>query len=366
MANNSPTDYRNGSDARLFNQATQAETNAVAKLFRSNSLARKDKGLIVNAGIAKESYLRNHGRSRGSSGKSYWDALGMDIPANAPQAPIDAEGLWVGSVSSKGMFSTSTFLNRNSDWNQLTAAEQLAQYERYGFQFHYNPTTVAMRYSGVPELDITMLTSGRDPFNPIGAVTTNSTIDFDLILNRISDMKYFDSQTKRFKAGVEPGLKWAGKVPSELEQQEIFDKGTMYDVEFLLRTVMQFPIEAFIKARNTLWDKKTADMGFLTGIPVDLHLGKSLRYLVRVENIELEHIIFNERMVPLFTKVSVTCSRIPDYKADESSSSSSPSRTQQPTQPATPDSVVGIYSDGFGVRNPNTNTDNYINRKYFQ
>jgi hypothetical protein len=40
-------------------------------------------------------------------------------------------------------------------------------------------------------------------------------------------------------------------------------------------------------------------------------MGNRLRYVISVTNISLKHVIFNERMVPLFTTLSITANRIP-------------------------------------------------------
>ena len=58
---------------------------------------------------------------------------------------------------------------------------------------------------------------------------------------------------------------------------------------------------------------KTADMGFVIPRPVELHLGNKLRYLVYINGFSLNHVIFDERMVPMFTTLSVTANRVPDY-----------------------------------------------------
>jgi len=196
-----------------------------------------------------------------------------------------------------------------------------------------------MSYAGNPDFDVTMFTSGRESFNLLGAASTQSTISFNIVLNRIHDMKYFGG-TGLFKSTTKQ-TDWSGKVPTRKEQQQIYNKGTMYDIEYFLRTVMQVKIPAALKARNS-FDGQTADMGFLTGIPVDLHLGNGLRYWVRIDAFNLNHVIFNERMVPLFTEVSIQCSRIPDYAADSSPSNPPTTRTEPPATPS--DALLG---EGF-------------------
>jgi hypothetical protein len=45
---------------------------------------------------------------------------------------------------------------------------------------------------------------------------------------------------------------------------------------------------------------------------VELHLGAGLRYRVRISSLDVNHIIFNERMVPILSKVSIQCTRYYD------------------------------------------------------
>lgn len=303
-----------GENARLQRLATGAQRAAIANKLTTSPLASRNRGLIVNAGISKEAYFQSR-----SNNEPLWDTLKFNTPANSPSKVSDAKYLWADSTTSKGMFATSTYLTSTNvnekGKNVLTAAQQLAQYERYGFVFHYNPTTIEMAYSGIADMDYTMLTSGREAFNLLGTQATQSTISFNIVLNRIHDMKYFNPETQRLRPSIREN-EWSGRFPIGAEQQDLFNKGTMYDVEFFLRTVMQVPISTYLSARNVSWDKKTADIGFLTGIPVELHLGKSMRYLVRIDGFRLNHVIFNERMVPMFTEMSIQASRIPDYAAD--------------------------------------------------
>jgi hypothetical protein len=176
--------------------------------------------------------------------------------------------------------------------------------KNYGFQFMYNPATVSMDYVSSPGVDMGLQTSGREKFNIVGTNKTMSTITFTLVINRMFDMKYYDS-TGVLKAN---GAKaYGGRVPTGGEQKDIFNKGTMYDVEYLLRTLLGFTLKSFIRSGDT------ADIGYLGARPVELHLGKSLRYWGTVTSVGLNHVIFNENMVPLFTNVSISFSRLPDF-----------------------------------------------------
>jgi hypothetical protein len=343
-------------DRRLERQGQEARET----FFRNSPLARPDGGITVNAGIAKEAYfISNSGdtstvfdpilRRSDTNQAGLWKLLRTDASGNAPTNQSNVARLWQGASVGKGMIATTsrTSAAYEDPFSKTPAAKRVKT--KYGFQFHYNPQTVQMSYAANPDFDVTMLTSGREAFNLLGPAALQSGVTFNLILNRINDMKYFT-----MSGNLRPGISerdWAGRFPSSGEQRDIFNKGTMYDLEFLLRAIVGYQQAASLKERN-LFDGKTADLGFLTGIPVDLHLGKSLRYLVRVDNITLTHVIFNERMVPLFTEVAIGCTRIPDYGGDTRSSSPSASSSTR-SRPAGRSNYTTRYGvvvddDGFG------------------
>jgi hypothetical protein len=54
---------------------------------------------------------------------------------------------------------------------------------------------------------------------------------------------------------------------------------------------------------------RTNDPGWLPVRPVELHLGNKLRYRVRIASLEVNHKIFNQQMVPIFSEVSISCMR---------------------------------------------------------
>jgi hypothetical protein len=86
----------------------------------------------------------------------------------------------------------------------------------------------------------------------------------------------------------------------------------MYDMEYLFKTLMGL---------NSTYDSglngRTADKGWLNGLPIELHLGDGLRYLVRIGSLEVKHLIFNDRMVPIISSVDITCHRFYDSATEE-------------------------------------------------
>ena len=195
---------------------------------------------------------------------------------------------------------------------------------RMGFQFHYNPSTIRMQWQGSPNVDIGYVISGKDKFGPIGSdSSTGSGFTLDIPINRMADMRlvnqpegnwdkinwekvYGIAVPEKSAKGKEP----EGQSPDYNDLRKIRDLGTMYDVEFLLRTLMGYQLTSAIRlGAHTL----TSDLGYLGGFPVEIHLGKNMRYYVSITSISTYHSMFTKDMVPIMSTLSLNCSRIPDY-----------------------------------------------------
>lgn len=257
--------------------------------------------LEYNVPAVKEAYFKDN--------MSFFEYNTYNQPS---KSVADARDLWTNGISSKGMFQTwtppngvvtSDFIDGFDIDNRLGDAK----WQKYGFQFLYNPGNIAMSYSGNVDVDVSLMLSGREKFNPVSTKATQSTISFEILLNRMFDMKYFNKNTGLLQSGQDSRELYGSKTPSIKDQREIFHKGTMYDVEFLLKTLFGFEVP------SQLGRGKTADMGFVIPRPVELHLGNKLRYLVYVDGFSLNHVIFDTRMVPLFTTLSIRANRVPDY-----------------------------------------------------
>jgi hypothetical protein len=170
-----------------------------------------------------------------------------------------------------------------------------------------------MSYYTSPNVDVTMITSGTEMFNLAGVSGSQGQVSFQIIINRIFDMQYYSPD-----GNLQNPERYSKRPASVREEQDIYNKGTMYDLEFLLRVLMGTTMSSYLRGENT------ADMGWLPAIPVELHLGKSLRYLGVVNSLNVNHMIFNERMVPLFTTVDIAFVRLPDYPVGNSSDTGQP------------------------------------------
>jgi hypothetical protein len=278
--------------------------------------------VIYNASAVNESYFytgmsfanKVSPDSVGTVGPDKFDSFIWS--GNTPGKVNDANELWKSNLtsSSKGMIQTWNPPGGRGGYisptdSNFTTLSTSASVQRYGFQFLYNPTTIEMSYGGVQDVDPGMASSGTEEFLPVGTNIFQSTISLQIIINRMFDFQYINEN------GVKNGEIsdfYSGNVPSNADLLDIYNKGTMYDLEYLLRTM--FPFEPY----DSQLRGKTADIGFLGASPVELHLGNNLRYVAQINNIGVNHVIFDNRMVPLFTTISISTNRIPDYQGSNS------------------------------------------------
>ena len=220
---------------------------------------------------------------------------------------IGGEQQWQGVVPSRGTIQMSKMFAENAITTQAekdAAKKSGVKFSDtpYGFRFLYNPTDVSMAWGIVDAFSPQYAASGANGMTGVAAGLMKGTIAFTLILNRIEDMGIIfpDGSYAQTDGGwpIDPDI---------TETKMIYKKGTMYDIEYLFRAMNGFYAD-YQSGLNGI----TADKGWLQPIPMELHLGAGLRYLVRVSSLDLKHMMFNERMVPILTTVNVVCTRYYD------------------------------------------------------
>jgi hypothetical protein len=220
----------------------------------------------------------------------------------------DAIKMFSGTNIAKGTMQMPRDLAKSAAWKNKTGIYK-EDSTMYGFKFLYNPTEVSMGWGMLETVDPNTIRSGAaGGLAPISGVGL-STIDFTLLLNRISDMNFLDEN------GLAPGEDATIEGPYEginpIQRVEdlkmIYRQGTMYDLEYLFRV-----INGPSAIHQTTLNGSSADWGFLIGSQVELFLGDGLRYLVRLNGISVNHRIFNDRMVPIISEVSISCGRYND------------------------------------------------------
>jgi hypothetical protein len=290
--------------------------------------------VITNVGSVREAYFSARSSAEDvvnaikkvttADGKAvtvYGKGANDRVGTNAPSAIRDAAELWLSAAGSKGMLQTyfppNGYDDTNTDSSQ--AFDKSYDLSKYGFQFMYNPTTVSMDYFSTQNVDVAFQMSGKDKFNYVPQSGNSGAITFQILINRIFDMQYYVGGSNgrgSLISGAEklyfPRAPYGENYKSANknlfnEQDAIYNKGTMYDIEFLLRTILGF------KMKSALRREYTADMGFFSRKMVDLHLGPRMRYRGYVNSLHIDHAMFNERMVPTLSRVSITFNRFPDY-----------------------------------------------------
>lgn len=288
-----------------------------------------DNRLQYNVGSVSEAYFTS--RTEFLLEKANTDKLASAVENNRPSPSLtSALELWNNGKASKGMFVTWRDISTKYDADRADGAMDafLGTNEKlppHAFRFQYNPGSISMSYAGTPLVDPNFEAAGLDKFNLTGTGVTQSTIQFQLLINRMYDMKYYIREDEQIPDG-EGGFNSPGTLRPEARdvygeefvspeiQRAIYNMGTMYDLEFLLRTIMGYTMKSSLRDYSFLGGG-TADMGFLGARPVELHLGKNMRYLGYITGINVEHVIFDIRMVPLFSNVSLSFSRLPDYQS---------------------------------------------------
>jgi hypothetical protein len=200
---------------------------------------------------------------------------------------------------------------------QLVADAATAAYKpgdyRYGFRFLYNPSSIQFSTPLTSKLSPSALadSSGADvKMMPQGSIT------LELFLNRVMDVT---QPTDNYQTGK--GQKIAPEDLAELQE-----RGTMYDIDYLYRTINGMwsldetagPVKKPKKKKGKKKDKdipdpdmtQTGDIGMLLPTSAWLSIGRAMRYYGWVQSITYTHEMFSEDMVPLVTRLQLSFARI--------------------------------------------------------
>lgn len=189
------------------------------------------------------------------------------------------------------------------DWTNADALVEPGK--RYGFRFHYNPSSIEFGIQKRDDVNPAIVMSMPTRVMPITNGNGGNTISVRLFLNRIEDYSLikYNSKSKQFELLDES--MYGGKKLSQEDMKGIVERGTMWDMEYFFRACIGRPFKS--EFRGT-----TADFGFIFGVPLELKLGQSMRYYGRIEGASYAHTSFTQNMVPLFTELSFTYVRYPD------------------------------------------------------
>ena len=196
----------------------------------------------------------------------------------------------------------------------------------YGFRFQYNPTTLDFTFGvGGQGMNVSLMYSSGVSAMPSGIGADGAaSISIGMILSRVEDMAAINIDVKN-NAKVDDAVKYYGYEISNEELLGIKTRGTMFDIEYLMRALTGRP-------HNTVYRGLTADTGILFSVPLRLFLGGlpagntpqsygqtsggGLTYRVRASGLSFTHKIFTPDMIPTYTELSMSFDRIPDAIPD--------------------------------------------------
>jgi len=274
-----------------------------------------------NAPMVRSAYFNPLGPQR--------NMLGSEVIIDQGKYDDALIGAWNGQ-GGRGTIQMDRTINPTTVVNNLKTDKSKIDTNLYGFKFLYNPTTVNMSWGVSAAVNPVYESLSLDAATPLAAGLIQSTVSFELLLNRIEDFKYIDENgLKKVQTGSTTTKAYLGSELSQItspiytnienpypypvsdtELKLIYKKGTMYDLEYLFRTLMGFNTKI-----TSALNGETSDRGWLTNLSIELHLGSGLRYRVRVSSLEVQHIMFNERMTPILSKVTMTCTRYADFSS---------------------------------------------------
>lgn len=191
--------------------------------------------------------------------------------------------------------------------------------KQWGFRFMYNPTSLSYGTQANNSIDWTL--GSKDT---AALLAGNQTVSFQLLLNRVVDLSYLNAlygYKSEAVAARQPSM--AASYGRELDPKEIegiMNRGTEYDLEFLYRCLAGDP-----QTNNPLLNEKlrktgSADIGYITGIPLWLYLNDNMRYFGSVTGVDVNHLIFNTEMVPTLSYVTISFGRYPAQFANDATS----------------------------------------------
>ena len=178
----------------------------------------------------------------------------------------------------------------------------LGTVNQWGFRFMYNPTSFMYQTSTLNNIDWTL-----GPKNSAALLAGNSQVSFDIYINRIPDMRYLTNYNPTNDLSESAVY---GRTLLPEERSGMVYRGTEYDIEFLYRVLNGDPDSSPLLL-NPNYGGESSDFGYTTAVPCWLWLNDNMRYYGSMASFSVNHVIFDARMVPILSVVSMTFSRIP-------------------------------------------------------
>lgn len=216
----------------------------------------------------------------------------------------------------------------STDGGAQRAASRLARFEKaakltairdrkFGFQFLWNPESISLSV----DVNLEVTPSIKDRFRTVsGVFPSMEYINLNITIDRTNDFACI--RAEQTGTGV-PQRGWKslsdfyrkGLFPLQDNRESLFVEkvqelaqlGTLHDLEYLFKTVNGSGLGETGDWANLL-GRKTADIGFLQPTLLGIQLGptgQSLSYVGWINSLNVNHIAFNQAMVPIRTQVAM-------------------------------------------------------------
>ena len=205
----------------------------------------------------------------------------------------------------------------------------------YGFQFSFNPDSYSETYSAPNDGDPIAMMLDVSRGVPLLAANDMARFTFKLLLARFEDMRILRNEN------------WKSYYPpnsiTEEQREAILKYGTQSDIEYLFRLCNGEPFDT--------WHGKTSDWGMMLPTLSILSLGDSpgcRKVRGYIQSIGYDHKMLIAGMVPVYTELQITFSRLVDSYYDTSASSTSDTQPEMGGGDFTNEQGGGDFSTSTG------------------
>jgi hypothetical protein len=279
----------------------------------------------------------NDRSARASLEASEYSALKRAIEAQGPTATPAPEYSYLQRGRIFQDLTSASVLNTANASALAGKASKPNQAKQWGFRFMYNPTSISYQTSAQNAVDWTF--GSKDS---AALLTGNQTVTVQIYLNRIIDLGYLNAVygygylNTLGSTQISAPAAYGRSLTSD-EVKGIMSRGTEYDLEFLYRCLTGDPITNNPLLNSDFKDTGSADIGYITGIPLWMYLNDNMRYFGSVASLNVNHVIFNTEMVPMLSVVDITFSRYPAYGVSDGTkyTGAIQDAAKNPTTPAT-------------------------------
>jgi hypothetical protein len=255
---------------------------------------------------------------------------GSSINGSATPNTVGESGKSVSGISRRELISRSTIPKGTKARHRVKESAEAAFYKPAGFQFLWNPESIAVDVQSSMEI----VPDAGDRFRSVvGIYPSQEHVVFSLVLDRTNDFacgynqftgnvynpvaeKNVPIDIKSLAANFTQKGYYTGGYNQgadtqlfETKLKNLFEYGTMHDIEYIFRMINAGTLVESKSPANPL-GRKTYDVGYLYPAMVAVEFGpvttelRPLSYVGWLQSISVRHIAFNTNMVPLRSEIS--------------------------------------------------------------